>query len=225
MPKDIEDEITIEDIEDQEHTGEEVKPSLIVKYGEKLLVEGTDYDVEYGDNIEAGQATAKVILKGNYTGSVQVTFEIVITIPSKITSPSISVDDESAVLSKITAGTKISELLNKLNEKRYLQVRKGSSVITDDILVGTGMTVCIMNNTLIKKQYTVVVTGDVNGDGKINITDMISVKSHILNRTKLNGAYGSAADTNGDDKINITDFIRVKAHILGKSSIIGITAE
>ena len=68
--------------------------------------------------------------------------------------------------------------------------------------------------------YTVIVTGDVNGDGKITITDMLAVKAHILQKTLLSGSGLQAADTNGDGKITITDFIQIKAHILKKSSVV-----
>ena len=65
------------DIEDLKasyvYTGSEIRP----KAGLDGLVEGTDFEAEYRDNIDVG--TAKVILtgKGNYTGEVETTFEII----------------------------------------------------------------------------------------------------------------------------------------------------
>ena len=69
------------------------------------------------------------------------------------------------------------------------------------------------------KEVEIVIAGDASGDGKITITDMLSVKSHMLNKTDLEGASGAAADVSGDGNISITDFIQIKAHILGKSEI------
>ena len=40
------------------------------------LVEGTDYDVIYTDNVMPGRATAAIVCKGNYTGTITKTFEI-----------------------------------------------------------------------------------------------------------------------------------------------------
>ena len=68
-------------------------------------------------------------------------------------------------------------------------------------------------------------TGDTSGDGKINITDMIAVKAHVLKKSTLTGAYSNAGDVNGDGKINITDFIKIKAVLLGKDSISGVTVK
>ena len=64
-----------------------------------------------------------------------------------------------------------------------------------------------------------IVTGDVNGDGKITITDMTAVKYHILEKTMLTGVYEMAADTSNDDQVSITDFTQIQYSILGKSSI------
>ena len=40
------------------------------------LVEGTNYDVIYTDNVMPGRATAAIVCKGNYTGTITKTFEI-----------------------------------------------------------------------------------------------------------------------------------------------------
>ena len=77
-----------------------------------------------------------------------------------------------------------------------------------------------MDGNTVVKSYTVVVTGDTNGDGAISVTDMIAVKAHVLKKTLLTGAYADAGDTSNDNAISITDFIQIKAQILGKSSII-----
>jgi len=71
-----------------------------------------------------------------------------------------------------------------------------------------------MVNGKVVKEWTVVVTGDLNGDGQITVSDMLTVKGHILNKNRLSGAAALAADTNGDGFISITDFIQIKAHVL-----------
>lgn len=52
------------------------QPTVTVKDGNKTLVIGDDYEIEYKDNIKVG--TAKVIItgKGNYTGTAEKTFTI-----------------------------------------------------------------------------------------------------------------------------------------------------
>lgn len=66
----------IAEIPKQDYTGSEIKPSLSITYGKIPLKEGTDYEVTYSKNINAGEATATVTFNGNYTGKVDKTFTI-----------------------------------------------------------------------------------------------------------------------------------------------------
>lgn len=52
------------------YTGKTRTPSVTVKYGEEMLINGTDYKVSYSNAINAGTATVKVEGKGNYENSV-----------------------------------------------------------------------------------------------------------------------------------------------------------
>ncbi|MCI8610245.1 MAG: leucine-rich repeat protein [Firmicutes bacterium] len=61
--------------------------------------------------------------------------------------------------------------------------------------------------------------GDVNGDGKINVTDINLVRLHILGRKKLTEEQERAADINYDSKINVTDINLIRLHILGRKNI------
>ena len=62
---------TIENIADQTYTGSEIKPTVVVKDGSTTLIEGTDYEVTYSNNINAGTATATIskVADSNYTFS------------------------------------------------------------------------------------------------------------------------------------------------------------
>ena len=138
-------------------------------------------------------------------------------VPSTITSSDYTVS--STTISKITAGTTVSSLLSGFNEGSYCKVYKGNAEVSGNTAVGTGMIVKIMDGNAVKASYTIIVTGDTNGDGNITVTDMIAIKAHVLKKSTLSGVYATAADTNGDNGISITDFIQVKAKILGKGNI------
>jgi hypothetical protein len=60
------------------YNGEEQKPAVTVTVDGSTLTEGTDYRVEYSNNINPGNDTAavKVIGEGDYTGEVTKTFSI-----------------------------------------------------------------------------------------------------------------------------------------------------
>lgn len=138
--------------------------------------------------------------------------------PTKITSSQYTVG--STYISKIAAGTTVSQLLNGMNDWQYIQIRRANGVVaTATETVKTGFTVCLMHGSTLKQSLTVVVTGDADGDGEITIADMIAIKAHVLKKSILSGVYAIAADTTGDDDILINDFIQVKAKILGKGTI------
>lgn len=69
------------------------------------------------------------------------------------------------------------------------------------------------------RQGTALGKGDVNGDGKISLLDMVMMKRHILNIELLTDQRLVAADINGDGKITLQDMLAVKRHILGYESI------
>ena len=212
-------------ISNQIYTGKTITPSVTVTYKGTKLTAGTDYTVAYSNNINAGTATVTITGKGAYSGTVSRNFVIYKDIPDKITSQSVSVNQSSSIISKITVGTKVSDILNKIDQKKYVAVYNGNTRVSSDTLVATGMKVVISDGNNIKKQYTIIVTGDVNGDGKINVADMMSVKSHILKKSTLAGNWYSAADVNGDAKINVADFMSVKGYILKKNNIPGIAVK
>ena len=181
-------------------------------YDDKTTADITTWSAEY--NMNNGKQTVTV----EYYGKTD-TFAITVNskVPSTVTSSKHTIIDDK--ISKITAGTTVTSLLSSLNEGSFCKVYKGKSEVSGNTAVGTGMVVKIMDGNTVKAAYTIIITGDTNGDGNITITDMIAIKAHVLKKSTLTDIYATAADTNGDNGISITDFIQVKAKILGKGSI------
>ena len=72
--------ITVDGIPNQAYTGKAIKldeKSLVVRYGTMTLKKGTDYTVKYANNKAVGTATVTLTGKGNYTGTREVTFNII----------------------------------------------------------------------------------------------------------------------------------------------------
>ena len=61
----------------QVYTGSAIEPDVTVKDGETTLTLGTDYEVAYSNNVNAGTATVTITGKGNYSGETAATFTIV----------------------------------------------------------------------------------------------------------------------------------------------------
>ncbi|UPS43678.1 InlB B-repeat-containing protein [Prevotella sp. E15-22] len=72
----------------QVYTGSAIEPDVTVKDGETTLTLGTDYEVAYSNNVNAGTATVTITGKGNYSGETAATFTI---IPKAVTNDGITI--------------------------------------------------------------------------------------------------------------------------------------
>lgn len=69
--------VQVEYVVDNEYSGEDVRPKVVVKYGDKVLVEGTDYTITYNSGTNTGSMFFTIKGKGNYTGSVDCYYNII----------------------------------------------------------------------------------------------------------------------------------------------------
>ena len=79
-------------------------------------------------------------------------------------------------------------------------------------LVGTGCTVKLVDEAdVILDAVVVVIDGDVQGDGEVNVLDLIAMARHVTNseEPQLMGVYFKAADVNADENVNVLDMIAV----------------
>lgn len=70
-----------------------------------------------------------------------------------------------------------------------------------------------------EQSLTVIVTADLNCDGKVTITDLLMLKTCLLG-TELAPDANAAADVNYDGKVTITDFLKIKAKLLELEQIL-----
>lgn len=90
-----------------------------------------------------------------------------------------------------------------------LKVRNQQGVeVTGDTLIGTGFTFTIMAYNGINYQsetYTLVIAGDTNGDGEINVGDALGITNFFKGNLNFSEAEEHACDMNGDKEIDILD--------------------
>ncbi len=135
-------------VPDAAYTGSAIKPAVTVKSGSVTLRSGTDYTVAYKNNTKAGTATITVTGKGEYTGTKDITFNI---LPKKLTAPTIA-----AIPEKTYTGSEI---------KPSLTVKDGDRTLTSN----TDYTLAYKNNTNVGTA-TVTVTFKGNYSGSQNVT-------------------------------------------------------
>ena len=65
------------------------------------------------------------------------------------------------------------------------------------------------------KEYTLVVTGDITGDGKLQNGDLIKLVRYRVELITLEEPYKLAADVNGDGKVADSDIIKLARILVG----------
>jgi hypothetical protein len=81
-----------------------------------------------------------------------------------------------------------------------------------------------VNGTQLKlkdAKFNIVVTniikGDANGDGEVNVSDIVEIIDYIMNKPSDKFVY-AAADLNEDGEVNVTDIVKVVSIIMSSSN-------
>jgi hypothetical protein len=112
----------------------------------------------------------------------------------------------------VTNGTHHWHVCSCGDTSDYAEHIPGDWVILGDESKQRFCTVC--NELVGIEAAPVYETGDVNGDGKINMFDYIAVKAHWFGTTALEGDKLVRADVNGDGKVNMFDYVTLKSKIV-----------
>lgn len=92
---------------------------------------------------------------------------------------------------------------------------KDSSIKISQEQIGTGTVIEFSNGT----QYTVIVYGDLTGDGTINSADLLRLRKHLLGTDSLSGVYADSSNIVSDTEVNSADLLRLRQYLLGQVSI------
>ncbi len=102
----------------------------------------------------------------------------------------------------------ISDILPGTSAEKVCNACVPAGVKASAETVATGTVLTYGEQTL-----TAIVTGDLNGDGALTITDMLMLKSAVLGET-LSQTAAAAGDLNHDGNVSVTDFLKAKACLL-----------
>ena len=119
---------------------------------------------------------------------------------------------ENGNITNISPDTTVKNIKDNLtSSKEYTIVDKDGNELEEGDLVGTGSKLHLQTG----ENYNVVVNGDINGDGKITLTDLAKIKRELIDLENLNGPYKLASDLNNDKETTLTDLAIIKKIIIG----------
>ena len=125
-------------------------------------------------------------------------------------------------ISGIEPGTVVSAVKENIHfqDRSWILTAADGEERADDALVQTGDRIQLLSsNGTVLYTYTILIYGDVNGDGMIDIFDLVGVRNHIIQLTELNNCYFKAGDVNRDGSIDIFDMVGIRNHIIDFVSI------
>ena len=110
-------------------------------------------------------------------------------------------EDNTKYITKVKPGTTLETLENKITTNGNIEVYdQGQKITNKKMNLKTGMKIVAKLGEE-QEEYTIVVIGDVTGNGKIGLGDISKIQRYILEIDKnLTGAYLEAADVNMDGK-------------------------
>ena len=172
-------------------------------------------------NNEVGQYVTHIYAVDNGGNTTQLVLDVVdVKDVDPLTEQIILTDTASytldeKLLKNVTADTTVQTLLTQFKNVSLTVLDKDGNPLTGSDTVGTGATVNLYNGSKLVDCVTVVVLGDVDGNGHVDTTDYVRIKSVVLSAFALSQAETFAADVDNSGTVNTTDYMRIKAHFLG----------
>ena len=116
---------------------------------------------------------------------------------------------ENGYISNISKNTLAQTLENELNISNYKITHNGEKLDLNKDIISTGDILTYDN-----KEYTLIVSGDINKDGNCGIHDLVSFRKYLLEYSTYDNLEKMAADTNQDNSLDIKDLVGIRKIIL-----------
>ena len=136
----------------------------------------------------------------------------------------VDLDKQMIILDTVASGVTVAQLKALLNLETInatsveLVFMVGETVLADTDLVPNGTKVIATAVSTATKQtdtteYTIVILGDTNCDGRIAIGDAVQIANNIVGNNTFSELQNLAADTNNNTRIDIGDAVRIAIKI------------
>ena len=167
-----------------------------------------DYIISGFDSTKPGEYNVTVTY-----GGISNTFSYIIvakaqnntTLKEYLTKANYKIENEFT--NGFVVGETINNIKNKLQNKD-INIKTSTNIISTGTEISYGA-----------EKYTVVIYGDINGDGKINSADLLKMRQHLIGTLELKGSNKKAAALVNGSTINSADLLKLRQHLLGINNI------
>lgn len=135
--------------------------------------------------------------------------------PEKITSNKYRI--EEGYIAKIAPKTTVGQfkqnvtIENVTTDPQMIFMDEIGNILQEDSYIKTGTKLKVGSSL----QFTLIVTGDIDGDADITINDLANIKLHIIEMKLLTGIELKAANVDEDHDITINDLAKMKLLLIG----------
>ncbi len=128
---------------------------------------------------------------------------------------------ENGYLIGVKEKTNIKALLSNFKNPENIKIYdlKGNEPASETVFIGTGFTVSLVNRGEAVHTVTVVVKGDVSGNGQVDPIDFQRVRKYLEGKYTFEGAVLEAAKVSGKNTVTPIDYQRIRLHINGNYNI------
>lgn len=115
----------------------------------------------------------------------------------------------SNLIEGVMPKTKVSDFKSKINSPKNIKITKDGKTLSDNDYITTDSIISYNTSSGSQRKYTVVIRGDMNGDGVLTVADAATVMYFVMNKPNLANSYRLAGDANGNGVINVTDAAQI----------------
>ena len=150
------------------------------------------------------------------TGGGSSTLPVVTPVASHLSN--MGLNRKGSYLTNVTIGATVATLKSKTNGEELTFKDINGNVIGNTEKVTTGTTITFSTG----ETYTVLIYGDLNGNGDVDLVDLQMLKMYLLGKQQLSDASLNAAKVvdKNEQKPTITDLQKIKFTILGRENIV-----
>lgn len=131
--------------------------------------------------------------------------------PAEIKSEKYKIED--VYISKVLPKTTVQKFkTNVITKGKVVFTDEAGNILSNDSIIKTGTIIKVGE----KLKYSIVVIGDINKDGEMDIDDLAEMKFHIIESKILSGIKLKAADINSDKEVSIDDVAKMKLVLIDK---------
>lgn len=120
---------------------------------------------------------------------------------------------KNIMLSNIYSKYSYKDFISNISQREGFLMYENNKII-DPEYIKTGM---VYKNRY--KEYKIVLTGDVTGDGLVKMNDVMMIANHLIDNKTLNNEYFYAADLTNDEKVKMNDLMKLANIMISGGSL------